>query len=136
MSSSGNQELAADGSGTIRNIDQIEMAKPGFETIQNIEQIEMAKLFQYFTNVKSKACTPNAGKKSEAAAVPGLTEQLPPPLRFLRRSRSFSYTPSGPGPSKLSPCANGADGQSTSDDAAKYDIILEFLLDPTADPVS
>ena len=120
-SSSGNQEVAHN----------------AFDTTQSFEHKEMTKLFRYFASVKTKART-NAAKLGAAEASPAVTEQLPPPRRFLRRNRSFSVTPSGPAPERLSPCACGADGQSTCDADAvsptNYDMILEFLMDPKAHP--
>ncbi len=116
------------------------VASDGSSTMQTKEQIEMTKLFRYFANVKTKACTSDTEKQGATEASPAVVEQLPPPRRFLRRNRSFSYTPSGPAPAKLSPCACGADEHSTCGDAAwqatNYDMMLEFLMDPTSDPLS
>ncbi len=123
MSISSNQEVAID----------------GFGTMQTFEQREMTKLFWYFSNVKARVHT-NAAKPSAAEGSSAVTVQLPPPRRFLRRNRSFSFTPNGPAPEKLPPCARGADGHSTCDDGAawqqtNYDAILEFLMDPKAHPL-
>ncbi len=119
-----------------------EVANDGPDTEQTSEQIEMAKLFRYFANVKTKAHTSVVEKKAaEASLTVIMTEQLPPPRRFLRRTRSLSSIPNGPAPAKLSTCALGAQVHSNCEDAVdaarqstNYDTILEYLMEPTAAP--
>jgi hypothetical protein len=96
-------------------------------------QIEMTKLLKFFADMKTKKYTSVAGVKASADHTI-IAEQLPPPRRFLRSNRRFSHAPKGPAPSRLSQCALGANGQSISSEASNYDLILEYLMDPTATP--